>query len=187
MTSKLLEAGILLDASFIPLHLYHASYFPAFQVKPGEAVRIKGPNGSGKTTMLKALSGAIYDEKMTLSSSPSYYLSDQVFDMPGVTVSGYIEYLNCLFSCCRSTATVNQIDPDLLIDLLSLGQKQYLKLCALDYIDAKIWLLDEPERGLDQKMQRLLKKKVWDFVEQGNAVIYASHLDCIEASREVSV
>ncbi len=187
MTSKLLEAGILLDASSIPLHLYHDVYFPSIKVKSGEVIRLKGANGSGKTTMLRALSSAIHDEKMTLNSSSSYYLSDQVFDMPGVTVSGYIEYLNYLFPRCSSTATFNPLSQDMLIDSLSLGQKQYLKLCVLDYIKVKLWLLDEPERGLDKDMQLWLKRKVWGFAKQGNAVIYASHIDCIEASREVSV
>ncbi|MDC3180885.1 ATP-binding cassette domain-containing protein [Gammaproteobacteria bacterium] len=186
MTSKNMGAGILLDASNIPQHRCREQYFPQLSVCSGEVVRIIGENGSGKSTMLSALAGAMYDEKLTLSSLPSCFLSDQPLDAPGLRVVDFLSYLEILVQKKSQEVLHVAINTSSYVHELSYGQRQYLNLLTLDN-NARVWLLDEPERGLDIHFQLWLKEKIWQFAAQGNAVLYASHQDVIGHSRVIDV
>ena len=153
---------------------------PAFTVNAGERIAIVGPNGSGKTSLLKALLGELRPLEGRIKTGPRvamrYYdqhLADldpnktvlaelqDAFGLPEETLRTFLGRL--LFHGDDAFKTIRS---------LSGGEKSRVALAKLMLDDAGLLLLDEPTNHLDIPAQEMLEEALQDFE---GTIVFVSH------------
>lgn len=165
-----------------------------FDVKPGEVVGFLGPNGSGKTTVMRMLMGLLHITKGSATilghsvsvADPS--IRSQVGYLPGTlglhknqTVGEYLRYMAAMreSDCAQSIATLCErfaIDPSRAISSLSKGNKQKVGVIQAFMHSPRVLILDEPTSGLDPIVQREFETLLAEARDAGAAVLLSSHV-----------
>lgn len=160
----------------------------------GKVYGLKGRNGSGKTMLLRAISGLILPDKGTIKIDDKI-LGDDLSFPPSVGVlienPGYIPELSGKENL-RNIADIKSVVSDKEINEMmkyfdlepesknpvkkySLGMKQKLGLCMAFMEDPELILLDEPMNALDEKAVNDLKDLILKKEKEGKLIIIASH------------
>ena len=153
---------------------------PAFTINAGERVAIVGPNGSGKTSLLKALLGELRPLKGRVKTGPRVtmrYYDQHLADLdPNKTV---LTELQDAFGLPEETLRTflgrllfRGEDAFKVIRSLSGGEKSRVALAKLMLDDAGLLLLDEPTNHLDIPAQEMLEDALQDFE---GTIVFVSH------------
>jgi ABC-2 type transport system ATP-binding protein len=160
----------------------------------GQIYGIYGRNGSGKTMLLRALSGLIYpttgeifiDDKK-LHKGLSFPSSIGVIIENTGLLPQYDAYTNLkILSKIKKVATDEDInlalkrvgldgENRLKVKKYSLGMKQRLSIAQAIFERPEIILLDEPTNALDESGLELVRKLLLEEKERGALIIIASH------------
>lgn len=172
----------------------------SFTVEPGEVVQIAGENGSGKTSLLRLLTGLTQPESgyvcwqgERLSRVRDTFHQQMLWigHKPGVKASLTADENLRLFYP-RSTLEAREAAllaiglagfEDLPLYQLSAGQQRRSALARLWLSDAALWILDEPLAALDVAAIETLTHRLEKYVQRGGSVILTTHqplrsLDC---------
>jgi len=160
--------------------LHHVS----LNVEPAEIVTIVGPNGSGKTSLLKAILGATEPAEGKVTRRPGLrigYVPQRLHIDPTlpITVERFMRLMNRVdHKDCAAALDAAGV-PDLLkrqMSQLSGGQFQRVLLARALINKPEILLLDEATQGLDQPGAAAFYRQI-EFVrtETGCAVLMISH------------
>ena len=160
-------------------------------VKPGEMIGLQGVNGSGKTMLLRLISGLIYptkghvliDGKMLgsdLEFPPSigFRIENPTF-LPQYTGAENLQMLSSLHQM-MPTAQIESVLQrvglhDTKYKKYSLGMKQRLGIAAAVFEQPDIILLDEPTNALDESGITMLENVIQDETSRGATIVMASH------------
>ena len=174
-----------------------------FSLPSGERLALLGPNGGGKTTLLRALLG----ERRPLAGSlrvgarcASVPQTERTrLDYPvsalDVATMGALSRLPWWRRPGRAErqaarAALDRVGIGSLFDStfgeLSGGQRQRTLIARALVQDARVLLLDEPFTGLDRPASESLERLVSDLAAEGRAVVIATH-DLEQARRWDSV
>jgi ABC-2 type transport system ATP-binding protein len=171
----------------------------SFVVRPGEVVGYLGPNGSGKTTTARMLTGlletssghVLIDGRDIQDDLVSFrrrlgYVPEEPFLYPFLSGREYLELVGRLREL--PAAVVDRKIPVLLelfglaraaeqsIGSYSKGMKQKVLIIAALLHDPDVLIFDEPDSGLDVTAQLVLRHLVRTLAERGKAVLYSSHV-----------
>ncbi len=181
------------------LHLWrgerHVLRGLALEVAGGEVLQVTGANGTGKTTLLRALCGLLYLEEGRVvwggrnvrEDLPSFhgaltYLGHEPPLKADLTASENLRYwlgLRRRVKAARIAGALESVGvPGVageLVRTLSAGQKRRVALAALILLSVPLWLLDEPTTNLDTDGQKLVGSLIEGHVREGGIAIAAVH------------
>ena len=175
-----------------------------FEIKSGEIHCLAGENGCGKSTLIKVISGVyIPDEGEIFINGKKAHIEKPIDAIklgiqviyqdfavfPNLSVAENIA-MNRLF--VEGKQTVNwkksrqmaieamemigaHIDPNILLERLSVANKQIVAICRAIFNDAKLIILDEPTTALTANEIEKLFKIIRNLKDKGIAVMLVNH------------
>ena len=154
-------------------------------LQAGDAVVLAGPNGVGKSSLLRVLAGLIPVFAGQLTVSESLALSDENpaldVDLPLAKALHFWAAMDDGDAKARVVKALSDLNIAHLAEVpvrkLSTGQRRRAGLARVVASGAPIWLLDEPGNGLDRDSLRALGHVIAQHREGGGAVIIATHFD----------
>ncbi|WP_319506137.1 ABC transporter ATP-binding protein [uncultured Methanolobus sp.] len=174
------------------------------EVKKGELFGLLGPNGSGKTTMIRMLTGQI---KPTAGAVSVHGVDVLAYPLKVKELTGIIleqetppsfltaeEYLHFVAKIRKLKGFEEQCEwwfsyldfagqKDVLCKDLSRGTRQKLMLAQAFLHEPELVIIDEPLINLDPLMQRKVKDFLKDYVGKGGTVFISTHI--LEIAREI--
>jgi heme exporter protein A len=162
----------------------------AFAVEAGEALMVLGPNGSGKTSLLRILAGLarpaagrVTWQGEALRRTQLLYLGHTVPLKDELSVLENLELALAFDGVASDRAelflALGQVGllerRDLPARHLSMGQRRRLGLARVRRAARRLWLLDEPTTGLDHAGIALLEASLAEHLEGGGLAVLTSH------------
>ena len=165
----------------------------SFEIPAGRIVGLIGPNGSGKTTALKAILGlTTYEGQLNVLGFDPHTQRDELMKevcfiadvavLPRwIKVREAIEFVAGVHpkfnrTKCEAYLAHTKLKPEMKVKHMSKGMVVQLHLALVMAIDAKLLVLDEPTLGLDilyrkQFYQNLLE----DYFDENKTIIVTTH------------
>lgn len=154
-----------------------------FDLAAGEALILRGPNGIGKTTLLRTVAGLQPATEGSIQADPDAiaYAAHADGLKGALSVAENLRFWREVFGgppIDRAVAAMNLSD---LVSrpaaMLSAGQKRRLGLARLLVTGRPVWVLDEPTVSLDAGSVALFADAVRAHLAQGGAALMATHIE----------
>lgn len=173
---------------------FHVLKNISFSVQPGKITAIVGPNGSGKTTIIKSILGLVKPDSgdITINSKSvigEYLYRKNIGYMPQVasfpenlTVQEVIKMISDLrdekINIESNLIEILNLIPEMSkqIKNLSGGNKQKLSAYIALIFNPSIIILDEPTAGLDPVASSNLKQRILEECSYGKTIFLTSHI-----------
>jgi heme exporter protein A len=158
-----------------------------FAAEPGAFVEIRGGNGTGKTTLLRAIAGFLRPRAGQVvfegAEEPAlavHHIGHLNGLKGGASVRAHLRYWAGLFGvAAREDEALSRLglraQADLPARVLSQGQARRLALARLVVAARPVWLLDEPAAALDAQGREVLAALIDAHRAQGGIVVAAVH------------
>ena len=149
----------------------------SFALQGGEALHLAGPNGIGKSSLIRILAGLLRPFSGTVEREGALALSDERLALDGHQPLGAaLAFWRRIDGSGDEGADFGLEDLlDVPVRYLSTGQRKRAALARVAASHAAIWLLDEPLNGLDTQWAAVAQERIAAHVASGGAVVIASH------------
>lgn len=163
----------------------------SFDIPSGKIVGLLGPNGCGKTTLMKILSGLIHDYTGMVkvdgrpigigSKSHVAYLPDCTFFPERFRTIDCINYYGDFFQDFDKVKAIEfaarfGLDLNQKVKTMSKGMKEKLQLLVVMSRSADIYLLDEPLGGVDPAARSVILDIIMNNYKENATVVLSTHL-----------
>lgn len=170
------------------------------EINAGDIVQVEGPNGSGKTSLLRILAGLsqpfegdIFFNKQLINQSQEEFHQNLLYlgHLPGVkgemNAQENLSFNLALHGINNEATEIKQTlaevnltgFEDSLASHLSAGQHRRISLARLYKSNARIWILDEPFTAIDKQGVHALEQLFKAHINQGGCVILTTHQDLL--------
>lgn len=182
----------------------HALNGVDLEIRSGEIHCLAGENGSGKSTLIKIISGIYQPDKgqiriegsevQKLTPRDSINAGIQVIYQdfaifPNLSVAENISINHSVMTAARrmnwrearalAIEAMNRIgaklDPEVLVESLSVANKQMVAICRAIINDAKLLILDEPTASLTAKEVDALNEIIRNLRDKDMAIMIVNH------------
>lgn len=149
----------------------------------GQAMVLRGPNGIGKTTLLRTIAGLQppLSGKVDVMPESLVYAGHADGIKPTLTVTENLSFWSQAFGNHDISSAIAAFALGPLAarpaGALSAGQKRRLGLARLLVTGRAIWVLDEPTVSLDVDAVAMFAAAVRAHLAQGGAALIATHID----------
>ncbi len=162
-----------------------------FEIEEGSIVGLLGPNGCGKTTLIKILTGLIKDhtgmikianeEPGPYTKSIVAFLPDKSYLPDWMKPTDAIKYFADFYSDFDKDKAERMVrdfglDPSQRLKTMSKGQQEKLNLILVMCRQAKLYILDEPLGGLDPAARSAILDLIMSNYAQNATVLLSTHL-----------
>ncbi|MFN3824130.1 MAG: heme ABC exporter ATP-binding protein CcmA [Pseudorhodobacter sp.] len=155
----------------------------SFTLRPGAALVLRGPNGIGKTTLLRTIAGLqpATGGQMSVPPEAVAYAAHADGLKATLTVTENLAFWASVYGSGGLEAALERMNLCALRDRqaanLSAGQKRRLGLARLLVTGRPVWVLDEPTVSLDTASVALFGAVMRDHLAAGGSALMATHID----------
>ena len=155
----------------------------SFTLEPGQAVILRGPNGIGKTTLLRTIAGLQPPLAGTVSGAEDRiaYAAHADGIKPTLSVTENLTFWASVFGGQDIAPAIAAFRLEALAQrpagALSAGQKRRLGLARMLVTGRPIWLFDEPTVSLDREAVVWFADAVRTHLAGGGMALLATHID----------
>ena len=164
----------------------------SMQLKKGAVYGLLGKNGTGKSTLLYLMAGLLRPQTgkvcyrgvdVTLrrpSTLQDMFLVSEEFALPSVSLKQYVKlnapfYPNFSDELLRSCLRDFDMNEDIHLGELSMGQKKKAFMCFALATNTSLLMMDEPSNGLDIPSKSQFRKVIASGMTDEKAVIISTH------------
>lgn len=159
--------------------------------EPGQFIGLLGPNGCGKTTLIKILTGLINDytgEVLIDGQKPNVhtkniiaYLPEKSYLADWMRPVDIIKYMADFYEDFDSDKAIKMLDTFKLpakqkIKSMSKGMQEKLQLLLVVCRNAKLYILDEPIGGVDPAARAFILDVILKNLPKDSTVLISTHL-----------
>ena len=154
-----------------------------FRVEAGTSLILRGPNGIGKTTLLRAIAGLQppLNGSIDAPEDSIAYAAHSDGIKQALTVRENLEFWAAVFGTGDITGALDAFALQPLAQrpagALSAGQKRRLGLARLLVSARPIWVFDEPTVSLDVDAVAMFAAAIHAHLETGGVALIATHID----------
>lgn len=168
-----------------------ALYDVSVNIQPGRIIGLLGPNGSGKTTIIKLINGLlqptsgnvyIHGQRPSIETKKVIsYLPDTTYLDENMKVSEAIRFFQDFYSDfnvarAHKLLTDLQLRPEQRLRQLSKGNKEKVQLILVMSREADLYILDEPIGGVDPAARDYILRTIIQNRRPNSSVLISTHL-----------
>jgi ABC-2 type transport system ATP-binding protein len=163
----------------------------SFDIPAGKIVGLLGPNGCGKTTLIKILAGVIhdYDGKILVNGhepgpetkATTAFLPDTTYLSERFRTIDAIDYFNDFFSDFDRNKALEftdrfNLDRKQKIKTMSKGMQEKVQLLLIMSRQAELYLLDEPLGGVDPAARENILDVIMNNYAEKSTLLLSTHM-----------
>lgn len=155
----------------------------SFILAPGRALVLRGPNGIGKTTLLRTVAGLqpALSGRIGLDREAMAYAAHADGIKTTLTVRENLQFWAAVFGTDRVDPALAAFEltplADRLAGNLSAGQKRRLGLARMVVTGRPVWVMDEPTVSLDVDAVAMFARAVRAHLSAGGMALLATHIE----------
>ena len=146
----------------------------SFELGAGAGLQVKGPNGTGKSSLIRLAAGLLREAGGIIERSPLAVADDYAALDRELPLKRALGFWEGSVDAAMDALGIGHLT-DVPVRLLSSGQMKRATLARVVASDTKLWLLDEPLNALDGDGAARLAAVIDAHLKADGAVLAASH------------
>lgn len=170
---------------------YMAVYHMSLSIPRGKIIGLLGPNGCGKTTLIKMINGLLTPSCgsiMINGYAPGIetkkiisYLPERTYLQSNMRIREMIEYFKDFYTDFNENRAYGMlsslgIDAEARLKTLSKGTREKVQLILVMSREADLYILDEPIAGVDPAARDFILKTIITNYNENATIILSTHL-----------